>query len=358
MPDGKIRILFIEDDAAKRYVIARQLRAAGFEVDEATTGEEGLGKIRPEHHIAILDMRLPDMHGWDICRRIKENPRTAAVKVLELSATLATAEDRARGLELGADCYLVHPVEMVELTASLRALARLRQAEDDKARAQELFLGALGHDLRNPLNTISTGMELLQTSEAVAAEHGGTLQRMSRAMDRMCRMIDQLLVFTQSLHETVPMKRQPVDLAELARSVARDAAHASPHPIQVHAEAPAPILGDAGKLMQLVDNLVGNAIRYGEGTVTVRVGRDGGDAMLRVHNHGQPIPPAALPTLFEPFTRASGRGGGFGLGLYIVDQIARKHDGSVAVASNPEAGTTFTVRLPAASQPTASAPAP
>ena len=351
MPDSKTRILFIEDDVGKRYVIARQLRAAGFEVEEAATGEEGLGKLRPEHHVAILDMKLPDMLGTDICRRIKQDPRTAAVKVLELSATLATAEDRARGLELGADCYLVHPVEIVELVASLRALVRLRKAEDEKARAQELFLGALGHDLRNPLNTISAGLQLLSASEAIAGEHGPTMQRMNRALDRMCRMIDQLLVFTQSLHDAVPMKRQPLDLAELARSVVRDAAHQTPRPIQLHAEAPAPVLGDAGKLMQLLDNLVVNAIRHGDGTVTVRVDREGNGATLQVHNHGRPIPPTSLPTLFEPFTRAGGREGGVGLGLYIVDQIARKHDGTVAVASTPEAGTTFTVRLPVAHSP-------
>lgn len=355
MPDSKSRILFVEDDAGKRYVIARQLRAAGFEVEEAATGEEGLARLRPEHHVVILDMKLPDMSGVDICRRIKENPRTAAVKVLELSASLASAEDRARGLDLGADSYLVHPVEIVELVASLRALIRLRRAEDEKARAQELFLGALGHDLRNPLNTISAGLQLLASSETVAAEHGSTMQRMNRALDRMTRMIDQLLVFTQSLHEAVPLKRQPLDLAELARAVVRDAAHQSPRPIQVHAAAPAPILGDAGKLMQLLDNLVVNAIRHGDGTVTVRVDREGDDATLLVHNHGRPIPPASLPTLFEPFTRASAREGGFGLGLYIVDQIVRKHDGTVAVASSTEAGTTFTVRLPVASP--AAAPA-
>jgi signal transduction histidine kinase len=346
--EARPRILFIEDDAGKRYVIARQLRAAEFEVEEAATGEEGLAKLRPEHHVVILDMKLPDMAGTDICRRIKENPRTAAVKVLELSATLATAQDRARGLELGADCYLVHPVEMVELVAALRALVRLRRAEDEKARAQELFLGALGHDLRNPLNTISAGLQLLSMSASIGAEHGSTMGRMNRALDRMARMIDQLLVFTQSLHDAVPMKRQPIDLADLARSVVRDTTHQTPRSIQLHAEAPAPILGDAGKLMQLVDNLVVNAIRHGDGTVTVRVDRDGDGATLRVHNHGRPIPPASLPTLFEPFTRAGGREGGVGLGLYIVDQIARKHDGTVAVASTPEAGTTFTVRLPVA----------
>jgi signal transduction histidine kinase len=348
MPDQKPRILFVEDDVGKRYVIARQLRAAGFEIEEATTGEEGLAKVGPEHHVAILDMKLPDMYGWDLCRRIKENPRTAAVKVLELSATLATAEDRARGLELGADCYLVHPVELVELVAALRALLRLRKAEDDKERAQELFLGALGHDLRNPLNTISTGLALLSATPSRTDRDISAIERMTRALDRMRRMIDQLLVFTQSLREPVPTQRQVVDLADLVRTVIRDAAHTTPRPLQLHVDGEVPVTGDPGRLMQLVDNLVTNAIRHGDGTVTARVERDGDRAVLAVHNLGKPIPPAALATLFDPYTRAGGRAGGLGLGLYIVDQIVRNHAGSVDVSSTAEAGTTFVVRLPLA----------
>ena len=128
MHNSKPRVLFVEDDIGKRYVIARQLRATGFEVDEATTGQEGLARLSPNHDVAILDVKLPDMYGWDLCKKIKSSPETALVKVLELSATLATAEDRARGLELGADSYLVHPVELVELVAALRALIRLRNA--------------------------------------------------------------------------------------------------------------------------------------------------------------------------------------------------------------------------------------
>lgn len=348
MSEPKPLILFVEDDLGKRYVIARQLRAVGFEVDEAATGEEGLAKLRPSHQVAILDMKLPDMYGWDLCRRIKENPRTATVKILELSATLATAEDRARGLELGADCYLVHPVELVELVASLRTLIRLRKAEDETGRAQALFLGALGHDLRNPLGTISAGIDLLALSGAVAEEQRPTLDRMKRALDRMSRMLGQLLVYTQSLHEVVPAKRAVVDLAALARTIVQDASHASPRPIDLHAGVPVPVLGDAGKLMQLVDNLLSNALRHGDGTVTLRVERDGDAATLRVHNGGRPIPAASLATLFDPYTRAGGREGGVGLGLYIVDQIARNHDGTIEVASTPEAGTTFTVRLPTA----------
>src|SRR5262249_47792659 len=131
MVDRPPRVLFVEDDLSKRYVIARQLRAADFEIVEAATGAEGLAKLTPELAIAILDMRRPDRYGWEVCRKIKETPQTASVMVLELSAALTTPHDRARGLELGADAYLVHPVELVELVATLRALYRLRCAERD-----------------------------------------------------------------------------------------------------------------------------------------------------------------------------------------------------------------------------------
>ena len=89
MAEYRPRILFVEDDIGKRYVIARQLRQQGFEIDEAETGEQGLRMISPAYDVAILDIKLPDMYGWDVCKRIKENPETAAIKVLELSATLA-----------------------------------------------------------------------------------------------------------------------------------------------------------------------------------------------------------------------------------------------------------------------------
>src|SRR5690606_4369754 len=141
---------FIEDDIGKRYVIARQLRAYELDVDEAETGQQGLEMVRPHHDVVILDVKLPDMLGFEVCRRIKSDPDTASGKILELSATLVDPASRAHGLEQGADAYLVHPVEMIELIAAVRALVRLRHAERDKARAVELFLAMLSHDLRNP----------------------------------------------------------------------------------------------------------------------------------------------------------------------------------------------------------------
>src|SRR5215468_10483375 len=286
------RVLFVEDDIGKRYVIARQLRAVDFEVVEATTGAEALARLTPEFDIAILDMKLPDMYGWDICRQIKQNPQTASIMVLELSATLATPHDRARGLELGADAYLVHPVELVELVATLRALYRLRRAERDRERQRELFLGTVGHDLRNPLQTILTATQMLAASQALGAPERRIASTIERTANRMHRLIDQLLIFTQGAAGGVPVQRHPVDLGEVVRTAVRE--HADDREIVVDNELVAPISIDAERVTQLVDNLVTNAIRYGTGRVTVRLFRNGDHAVLTVHNTGAPIPPDKL----------------------------------------------------------------
>jgi signal transduction histidine kinase len=347
MTDHKPRVLFVEDDIGKRYVIARQLRGAGFDIDEATTGQEGLALLSPNHDVAIIDIVLPDMFGWDLCKRIKGSPETAAVKVLELSATLASAEDRARGLELGADCYLVHPVELVELVAALRALIRLRNAERDRLRAQELLIATLGHDLRNPLNVIATGLSALADSSTMTERERETIKRLDRTAARMHRMIEQVMVVAQTLGgDVIPVSRGVVDLGELVTQVVHDSGPSTANRIEVSVSLADKIVGDIDKLNRLADNLIANAIRHGDGKIAISVTREDGRAVLAVRNGGAPIAPELIDKLFDPYTR-SVRSGGAGLGLYIVKQIARAHGGTVTVSSNAEA-TTFTVTLPIA----------
>jgi signal transduction histidine kinase len=344
MPDNSPRVLFVEDDLGKRYGIARQLRAAGFEVVEAATGAEGLVKLSPEFDLAILDVKLPDMYGWDLCKRIKESQQTASIMVLELSATLATAEDRARGLELGADAYLVHPVEIVELIATLRALYRLRQAERERERHRELFLGTVGHDLRNPLQTIMTAVQVLADSPTLTPQERRTVATIDRTADRMRRLIDQLLIFTQGVAGGVPVHREWVDLHELCLAVVRE--HGASREIAIDDQLAMPISVDGERMTQLIDNLVTNAIRYGHGKITLRLTREANTAVIAVHNQGAPIAPDQFATLFDPYKRAARSHGGVGLGLYIVEQIARAHGGTVQVTSSAGAGTTFEVRIP------------
>ena len=344
---SKIRVLFVEDDVGKRYVIARQLRQHDIEVDEAETGEQGLAMITAAYDVAILDLHLPGISGHEVCRQIKAKPTTKDVMVLELSATLASAKDRARGLELGADAYLVHPVEIIELVATLKALTRLRRAVFERDLERELFMGTVGHDLRNPLAAISNGLELLSLSTSLGDKDRTVLQRMSRSSVRMRQLIDQLLLFTQTLGGALTLEREQVDLADIARTAVVELERLAPErPFKVVDGAPAPVEGDPIRLAQIVENLVSNAIKHGTGTITVRVHTEPGWALLCVHNEGRPIPPEVLPTVFDPFKRGTQRSGGFGLGLYIVERIARAHHGGVEVTSTEGEGTTFVVRLP------------
>ena len=133
------RILIADDNAANRYVVARWLRQAGFEIVEAATGSDALARAKDQPSLVVLDVRLPDMSGFEVCRRIKSHPATALIPVLHLSGHFATQEDRIFGLDGGADAYLTYPVEPTELLATVRALLRIRHAERALRASEERY---------------------------------------------------------------------------------------------------------------------------------------------------------------------------------------------------------------------------
>ena len=123
-------ILLVDDDPAKRYTILRTLNRAGFDVREAQSGTEALQLISLNPDLVILDVKLPDIDGFEVCRRIKSDPATAAIPVLHISSTFVDIEAKVHGLDSGADGYLTSVAEPMELLATVRALLRARQAED------------------------------------------------------------------------------------------------------------------------------------------------------------------------------------------------------------------------------------
>jgi signal transduction histidine kinase len=129
MADSSPVILNVNDDAASRYLLSRVLRMAGFTVVEAGSGQEALERVDASTDLVVLDVHLPDMDGREVCRRIKQAPLTREVLVLHLSAIAVSAAQRVQGLEVGADAYLVAPVDPNELVAQVKALLRLRNAE-------------------------------------------------------------------------------------------------------------------------------------------------------------------------------------------------------------------------------------
>jgi signal transduction histidine kinase len=186
---------------------------------------------------------------------------------------------------------------------------------------------------------------VLAESANLGAPERRTIATIERTAGRMRRLIDQLLIFTQGVAGGVPIQRDQVNLGEVCRTAVQE--HSAQREVVIDDQLGVVVEVDGGRMTQLVDNLVTNAIRYGTGTVTVRLLRqDAAGFVLSVHNHGAPIDPAQISTLFDPYKRAVKKPGGIGLGLYIVEQIARAHGGTVSVTSTAEAGTTFAVQLP------------
>jgi signal transduction histidine kinase/DNA-binding response OmpR family regulator len=158
-------VLVVDDAEAARYANARLLRNAGFAVREARTGQDALDLARSAD-VVLLDIKLPDMSGLEVCRRLKADPATAALPVLHLTATYGAGEDQAAALEAGADGYLTHPVEPIVLVATVRSLIRAREAEAQARRVTTWW--------QTTFDAIGDGVALL--------DRKGSVLRCNRAM--------------------------------------------------------------------------------------------------------------------------------------------------------------------------------
>jgi PAS domain S-box-containing protein len=163
------RILLVDDIDANRYAMSRMLRKEGFLVIEATTGREALqlAAAQPQPDLVVLDVRLPDLSGFEICAQLKEHPATVAIPVLQLSAVYVRDEDKVQGLQSGADTYLTGPVEPSVLLATVQSLLRVRQMDATLREREERLrlaleaaqMGTWDWDLRTGVVTWSTNLE-------------------------------------------------------------------------------------------------------------------------------------------------------------------------------------------------------
>ncbi|HUO15291.1 MAG TPA: response regulator [Verrucomicrobiae bacterium] len=150
-----ITILSVDDNDAIRYSFTRYLREGGYAVIEARTGEEALQQARRQPALITLDINLPDIDGYEICRRLKGDPATRDIPILHLSASYVESSDRVRGLEGGADAYLAEPVDRMELLATVNALLRMRQAQKE-ARRQAAEAETARKELQDANETLET----------------------------------------------------------------------------------------------------------------------------------------------------------------------------------------------------------
>lgn len=292
-------------------------------------------------------------------------PYAASEEALPAIHDDASVEERIRSLETelrhrrGLEAALrkaLHDRSRVE--AELRdSVCREREARtkaEQNDAFKEQFIAILGHDLRNPLNTILTTARLMIMRGELAADSSRRLDRVVVSGVRMQRMIEQILdVTSDRLDDGIHIAVDPAqDVAALAATVVDEARAANPRStIELVVDGPCTATADGQRIEQVLRTLVGNALAHGDASRPVRVlvaGR--ADTLsVEVHNFGPPIDVEEGAFLFEPLKRSrksKGRSDGLGLGLYIAQRIANAHGGTLDVDTSAERGTTFRLTFP------------
>jgi phosphoserine phosphatase RsbU/P len=364
-----LRILLVEDNPGDARLIREHLAdvaSTAYHLTHAQDLADGLATLTTAattFDAVLLDLSLPDGEGLGNILRLRAEAPQVPVVVL----TGLDDEDLAlQALQVGAQDYLVKGrVRGTEIDKALRYARERRRCEamvhqqDLAARDAELrerFIGILGHDLRNPLNTIMVSAAVLETTMGRAEDDRQrlALQRISTSTRRMARMIDDLLDFTRArLGGGFPIQLASCDLAALCQQVTDELLGARPDArIDLSREGDCAGSWDVDRLAQVISNLTANALDHGNGDQPVSVHVDGRrQDVLRVEvvNHGPRIPPEVLPHIFEAFRRAGAdtreRSSGLGLGLFIARQIVQAHGGDISIDSDDHA-TRFTVVLP------------
>ena len=287
-------------------------------------------------HSAQAHARERHRQGFDLRQVVAEYQSLRRVLILHLCCT----EPRPKI----ASIVLMH--ELIDCAVS-ESVSRYALEND---RVRDTFVGVLGHDLRSPLSAIALNAKRIWNLKDVAPD-GPVAQiasRIAASASRMERMISDLLDFTRGqLGGGIKIEREDVDLQTVVRQVVDELAVAHPTRSIQYLEARGDHRGqwDEDRLAQAISNLVANAIQHGRDPITVELSNHGEHINITVRNEGE-IDPDVRRLLFDPFKRGRGAyGGGLGLGLYIVSEIARAHAGTIDVQSN-DGCTTFRIALP------------
>ncbi len=372
-------ILVVDDHGSSRYAKVRMLQRAGFEVVEAESGAAALDFLAARRpRLVVLDVNLPDIDGFALCRRIKEDPDTASTVVLQVSATYVEHSDTVRALDGGADASLVEPIDATVLVATVRALLRARQAEDalrdalareQQARAaaesanrvKDDFLATLSHELRTPLGAILTWATLLRAGAAEPEQTKRGLEAIERNTRLQAKLVEDLLDVSRIISGKMQLEIARVDLKTVIGSavdaVAPAAAAKEVKLSAVFAPDLPSIDADPARLQQIASNLLSNGIKFtpAGGRVEIAVRASAAEIEIQVSDSGRGIAPEFLPHVFERFQQADSSTtrseAGLGLGLAIVRHLVLAHGGSVHAASDGLGrGARFTVRLPVTSE--------
>ncbi len=356
-------ILVVDDSPDNLFLVQTILEEEGYEISLAEDGRVALDLIdQSPPDLVLLDVMMPEMDGFEVTKRIRENPKLPFMPIL-----LITAFDQpsvVKGLDSGADDFIRKPVEVDELLARVRSLLRLKHSVDERdqiARQREDFVSWMTHDLRTPIVAAERMLMLFQQGALGELSPG-----MQEAITTMARSNRNLLAMVNTLLEVYRYEAgrktlifSPINLQEVGVEVIQELSPLADEKklslkYQIGENVNTKVVGDRLELHRVFTNLIGNAIKFTDtGSVEVRLSNSphGSEPyaswlIIEVQDTGPGISPEDQKILFERFRQGSHKRSGSGLGMHLSRKIVEAHQGTVEVKSELGKGSLFIVRLP------------
>lgn len=381
--------LLVDDREANLVALEALLRGEGLRLHKAHSGTEAL-ELLLQHDIALalLDVQMPDMDGFELAELMRGTERTRHVPIIFLTAGGPDDQRIFRGYEAGAVDFIQKPIEPAvlrskaavfcdlyrqrselarqrdELAAVIEHNQRLLEesrryadALEEADRRKDEFLATLAHELRNPLAPIRTGLELMKFAMDDPPLLEETRATMERQTVQLIRLVDDLLDVSRITRGKLQLRKATIDLAEVVRdalATSRPHLEEGKHRIVESLSADSiRVHGDPNRLAQVISNLLNNAAKFTPkgGKVEIALRREDGEAIVSVKDNGVGIPVEKQEQVFEMFSQVNdplNRGNtGLGIGLTLVKSLVDLHGGSVGVFSEGAGhGSEFAVRLP------------
>lgn len=349
-------LLIVDDSLPSREALVELLSAEGYECSPAADGESALAILRSLRiDTVLLDITLPRVSGLAVLEEIRRS-RSA----VELPVIMVTGHSGSRevvdALSRGANDYVTKPLDLPVLLARVRTQIQLR----DLSRLKDEFLDIASHDLKNPLTSVLGSAEFLDSSFAVGTpmtpEGRWFIETITRRAQQMTRIITDFLDMQASHDGRLILRKGPVDLRRIAQQVIEDnRAYGQRKGIALALALGEPlpsVAADEARIAQVVENLLGNAIKFGPPGCQVEVATSTGvsHVVLEVRDTGPGLRDADLEQLFVKGARLSNRPTGnessTGLGLAWCRQLIELHGGRIGARNGEQCGATFWFELP------------
>ncbi len=359
-------ILVVDDNALNLHLLTTILTGAEYTVltcGNAEEAQEITDKSSPD--IILLDVMMPGMDGFSLCRELKQNKRFSDIPVIFLTS-LSQQEDIVEGFNAGGSDYIVKPFNRQELLARVRNHIRLHdmlmenkrltRLSEDASRSKTEFLASMSHEIRTPLNSI-IGMAEVLSETPLSREQQQFVSIFRSAGESLLEIINDILDLSKIEAGQTELEAIDFHLSSLLDSVVsilsvRAAEQNTRISTYLAPTVPDAISGDPTRLRQILINLLGNSLKFTEnGSVDISVQTDSTDTLLfSVEDDGIGIPPDKQKLIFESFTQADSlttrKYGGTGLGLTICQKLVTMMGGKIWLESTADLGSTFFFTYP------------